>query len=60
MGVLHYHELVPVESIPRQPLSHIEQVASLFDRRVELLKVNEIKSYAPRVNHIVLDVRISE
>lgn len=60
IGVLHYHELVPVESIPRQPLSHIEQVASLFDRRVELLKVNEIKSYAPRVNHIVLDVRISE
>ncbi|MCX6661658.1 MAG: class I SAM-dependent methyltransferase family protein [Euryarchaeota archaeon] len=60
IGVLHYHELVPVESIPRQPLSHIEQVASLFDRRVELLKVNEIKSYAPRVNHMVLDVRISE
>lgn len=60
IGVLHYHELVPVESIPRQPLSHIEQAATLFDRRVEILKVNEIKSYAPRVNHMVLDVRISE
>lgn len=59
-GFLHYHNLVPVELIPRQPLSHIEQVASLFDRRVELLKVQEIKSYAPRVSHMVLDVRISE
>jgi tRNA wybutosine-synthesizing protein 2 len=60
IGMFHYHELVPVEWIPQQPLSHIEQVAKLFDRRVELVKVNEIKSYAPRVNHLVLDVRISE
>jgi tRNA wybutosine-synthesizing protein 2 len=59
-GILHYHELVPVELIPHQPLSHIEQVARCFDRCVELLKVNEIKSYAPRVNHMVLDVRISK
>ncbi len=60
IGVLHYHELVPVESIPRQPLSHIEQVAKRFDRRVDLLKVNLVKSYAPRVIHLVVDVRISE
>jgi len=59
-GVLHYHELVPVELIPQQPFFHIEQVARQFDRCVELLDVHEIKSYAPRVNHMVLDVRISE
>jgi tRNA wybutosine-synthesizing protein 2 len=59
-GFLHYHVLVPVELIPKQPLSHIEEVARRFDRCVELLKVNEIKSYAPRVNHMVLDVRIME
>lgn len=57
-GILHYHELVPVEAIPQQPLSHIEQVAQGFYRRVELLGVHEIKSYAPEVNHMVLDVRI--
>lgn len=59
-GFLHYHELVPVESIPHQPLSHIKQVARVYDRRIELLKVNEIKSYAPKITHVVLDVRISE
>lgn len=59
-GILHYHELVPVELIPEQPLAHIKQVAKLFDRCVELLKVNEVKSYAPRINHMVLDVRISK
>ncbi len=60
VGMLHYHELVPVDQIPRQPLSHIEVVAGRFNRCVELLKVHEIKSYAPRVNHLVLDVRISQ
>jgi len=59
-GVLHYHEVVPVESIPELPLKHIETAAKDYHRSVELLKVNEIKSYAPGVDHVVLDVRIVE
>ncbi len=30
IGVLHYHELVPVELIPQQPLSHIEAGGKTF------------------------------
>jgi len=59
-GILHYHELVPVERIPDQSLAHIKKVANMYHRFLEVLKVNEIKSYAPRVNHMVLDVRIYE
>ena len=59
-GVLHYHEIVPIESIPDLPLKHIETAAKNYHRFVELLKVNEIKSYAPGVDHVVLDVRIEE
>jgi tRNA wybutosine-synthesizing protein 2 len=59
-GVLHYHEVVPVESIPELPLKHIETAAKDYHRSVELLKVNEIKSYAPGMDHVVLDVRIVE
>jgi tRNA wybutosine-synthesizing protein 2 len=59
-GVLHYHEVVPVESIPEIPLKHIETAAKNYHRSVELLKVNTIKSYAPRIHHVVLDVRIAE
>jgi tRNA wybutosine-synthesizing protein 2 len=58
-GILHYHEVVPVENVPRQPLAHIEQSVELFHRSVKLLKVNKIKSYAPRIVHVVLDVRIA-
>ncbi len=60
VGMLHYHELVPIENIPGQALSHIEMVAEGFHRQVELLNVQEIKSYAPRINHVVLDVRITQ
>jgi tRNA wybutosine-synthesizing protein 2 len=59
-GVLHYHEVVPLESIPELPLKHIEIAAKSYHRSVELLKVNKIKSYAPRIHHVVLDVRIAE
>lgn len=59
-GVLHYHEVVPAESIPKMPLKHIETAAKNYHRSVELLKVNVIKSYAPGVDHVVLDVRIVE
>jgi len=59
-GVLHYHEVTPIESIPELPLKHIETAAKNYHRSVELLKVNEIKSYAPGVDHVVLDVRIGE
>ena len=59
-GVLHYHEVVPFVSIPEQPLKHVETAAKNYHRSVELLQINNIKSYAPRIHHIVLDVRIAE
>jgi len=59
-GVLHYHEVVPLESIPKQPLEYIKTTAKHHHRSVELLKVNMIKSYAPRIHHVVLDVRIAK
>ena len=59
-GVLHYHEVVPAELIPELPLKHIETAAKNYHRSVELLKVNVIKSYAPSINHVVLDARIEE
>ena len=59
-GILHYHSLVPIERIPEQPLAHIENIVNLYHRSVELIGVHRIKSYAPRIDHLVLDVRILE
>ncbi|PNX53211.1 MAG: hypothetical protein BV458_05560 [Thermoplasmata archaeon M9B2D] len=57
-GMLHYHQLVPVESIPDQPLSYVETVAMRAGRSVELVQVQVVKSYAPGIDHVVLDVRV--
>jgi tRNA wybutosine-synthesizing protein 2 len=57
-GVLHYHALAPVEAIPQQPLTHLKQAALKYGCQVDLLKVTLVKSYAPKINHVVLDVRV--
>ncbi|MFA5102330.1 MAG: class I SAM-dependent methyltransferase family protein [Candidatus Thermoplasmatota archaeon] len=57
-GVLHYHALTPVEAIPQQPLTHLNQAASSCSCQVDLLKVTRVKSYAPQIDHVVLDVRV--
>jgi tRNA wybutosine-synthesizing protein 2 len=59
-GVLHYHDVVPDELIPDRPLDQIQKVASEYDRTATLLGMKEIKSYAPGVSHVVLDVWIGE
>lgn len=59
-GVIHYHQLVPVELIPEQPLSHIQKAATRWRRSVELVQTQVIKSYAPGIEHVVLDVRVWE
>jgi len=57
--VLHYHESTPVEEVPRGPWSRVESTAKRAGFRPELLAVHKIKSYAPRIRHIVLDVRLT-
>jgi len=56
-GILHYHETVPEKLMKTRP---IERIISQADgREVELLKINKIKKYAPGVEHVVVDARIS-
>ncbi|MBQ2830998.1 class I SAM-dependent methyltransferase family protein [Methanobrevibacter sp.] len=56
-GIIHYHETVPEKLMDKRPIERI--VAQAGDRDVELLKINKIKKYAPGVEHVVVDARIS-
>jgi tRNA wybutosine-synthesizing protein 2 len=58
VGVIHYHEVCPDESFPDHLFGNITNVAVEFDRKAELLTHKHIKSYAPGVSHVVLDVRL--
>lgn len=57
--VLHYHENVPAEEVPARPWSRVESAAQRAGFRADLLAVHRIKSYAPRIRHVVLDVRLT-
>ncbi len=56
-GILHYHETVPEKLMKTRPIERV--ISQAGSRDVELLKLNKIKKYAPGVEHVVLDVRIT-
>jgi len=60
IGIIHYHSVSPNESIPGRSLKFIQKAAKKYNRKSKLLAYKKIKSYAPGINHVVLDVKIDE
>ncbi len=58
-GVLHLHALCPKADIPGAVWGPLEGATRVAGGRAELLDVVRLKSFKPRVWHIVLDVRAS-
>jgi len=59
-GVLHYHDVCPDKLFPEKPLKMVEKTAKKYERIAELLTYRIIKSYAPGVSHIVLDIQVGK
>lgn len=59
-GIIHYHDVCPNESIPDRSLKFVQKAAKKYNRKSELLTYKNIKSYAPGISHVVLDVKIDE
>lgn len=57
-GIIHFHHTCPADNIPAEPLTHIENAARGTNFKVELLNSIKIKSYAPGISHVVLDVKL--
>lgn len=55
-GIVHYHETCPNELLPDRPIERLKAAAG--DREVDVLRLKEIKSYAPGISHVVVDARI--
>lgn len=58
-GIIHYHEACPNELLPDRAARMVEKVAKEERRKVEILNQITIKSYAPGVSHLVLDIHVS-
>ncbi len=59
-GIIHYHDVFPDDVIPKKPFTFIQKAAEQYNSDVELMTFKKIKSYAPGVSHVVLDVKIGE
>lgn len=57
-GILHYHATSPNEFLPDKPFTDVKTAVAEVNREVELLNYYKIKSYAPGVSHVVIDVLI--
>ncbi|MEW6222364.1 MAG: class I SAM-dependent methyltransferase family protein [Candidatus Hadarchaeota archaeon] len=55
-GVIHYHETAPSKLRFERPVKRIFEAAG--GRKVEVLGKHFIKRYSPRVDHVVVDVRV--
>ena len=59
-GIIHYHDISPNEYIPDRSMKVVKKIAKKYDKIANLLICKNIKSYAPGISHIVLDVEIVE
>lgn len=57
-GVIHFHDLIPDEQMPDKKIEEIKKIVEIYDKNVELLKYNHVKSYAPGIGHYVLDIKL--
>lgn len=57
-GIIHYHENCPNELLPEEFCDKVKSVVEREKKRVKILKFIKVKSYAPGVTHVALDLEI--
>jgi tRNA wybutosine-synthesizing protein 2 len=58
-GIIHYHETCPERLLAERPLERVREAAREAGKDAEILGMKRIKSYAPGVEHVVVDAAIS-
>lgn len=57
-GIIHYHENCPNELLWERPKSTVEEAARKEGREATMINRKTIKSFAPGVSHVVLDIKV--
>jgi len=58
-GIIHYHSTLLEDESHEKLLFEINDVAAKYGMEVNLISWKKVKSYAPRVDHVVLDVKLT-
>jgi tRNA wybutosine-synthesizing protein 2 len=56
-GIIHYHDVSPVENFPDEQNQKLESAGAKAGFDIEILNAIKIKSYAPGISHVVIDVK---
>ncbi len=57
-GIIHYHEAFPRRFLPER-VETIKKKAQQKSFRIKHLNVKKVKKYAPKIDHIVMDVEVT-
>ena len=57
-GMIHYHQNCPNELLEERPISTVIEAARNEGREATVLNQRIIKSFAPGVSHVVLDIEV--
>jgi len=57
-GVIHFHQKCKEEDFPHRLFKKLEEIAGEKDKELMLDNYRKIKSYAPRIIHGVMDIRV--
>lgn len=57
-GIIHYHTLSPIEDVPSFIMKKVKKTAEKFGRKAKLISYRKIKSYAPGIVHVVMDIEV--
>jgi tRNA wybutosine-synthesizing protein 2 len=57
-GIIHYHEKCPNELLKERPIEKVREELAKRRRDIESMEMRKIKSYAPGVSHVVLDIKV--
>ncbi len=57
-GIIHFHQKCKEEEFPEKIFNEVKKVATTEGWKAEMLFYKKIKSYAPRIIHGVIDIKV--
>jgi len=57
-GIIHYHSILGKDESYEKLLLEINTVALGYGLQSELISWKKVKSYAPKIDHVVLDCKM--
>jgi len=60
IGMIHFHEKYPEDIVLDKPIKKFDKKAKKFNRKIMLLDIRKVKSYAPGISHYVFDLKVEQ